>query len=99
VWLAGRWPNRRPLQRAVRWDGFFPIGDLAEPAQLAEIAGEIARLRGADGSGPGAFDLVVTNPPDVDPAPWEAAGATWCLTGFGPAPSEAEVRAAIDAGP
>ncbi len=24
VWLAGRWPNRWPLRRAARWDGFFP---------------------------------------------------------------------------
>ena len=25
VWVAGRWPNRRPLRRAARWDGMFPI--------------------------------------------------------------------------
>ena len=35
----------------------------------------------------------------TDPAPWEQAGATWCLTGFGRDPTEAEVREAIDAGP
>jgi hypothetical protein len=47
----------------------------------------------------GPFEIVVTNPAGADPAPWEAAGATWCLTGFGQTPTEAEVRAAIDAGP
>jgi alkanesulfonate monooxygenase SsuD/methylene tetrahydromethanopterin reductase-like flavin-dependent oxidoreductase (luciferase family) len=99
VWLAGRWPNRRPLQRAAQWDGFFPIGDLTEPEELMQIAAEIAALRAAGGSGSGPFDLVVTNPDGTDPAPWEAAGATWCLTGFGSTPTEAEVRAAIDAGP
>jgi len=25
VWVAASWPNRRPVQRAVRWDGLFPI--------------------------------------------------------------------------
>jgi hypothetical protein len=40
---------------------------------------------------------VVTNPPGTDPAPWIAAGATWCLTGFGPQPTRAEVREAIEA--
>lgn len=33
VWVAGRWPNRRPLRRAARWDGFFPI-DLTSPEDL-----------------------------------------------------------------
>jgi hypothetical protein len=42
------------------------------------------------------FDIVVTNPAGTDPAPWEQAGATWCLTGFGPQPGVAEVAAAID---
>ena len=47
---------------------------------------------------PGPYDLVVTNPAGTDPAPWVEAGATWCLTGFGPQPTAAEVREAIDAG-
>jgi alkanesulfonate monooxygenase SsuD/methylene tetrahydromethanopterin reductase-like flavin-dependent oxidoreductase (luciferase family) len=24
VWVAGEWPNRRPVRRALRWDGLFP---------------------------------------------------------------------------
>jgi alkanesulfonate monooxygenase SsuD/methylene tetrahydromethanopterin reductase-like flavin-dependent oxidoreductase (luciferase family) len=93
VWLAARWPARRPVRRAARWDGVFPI-DLPGPDALAELVAEVRALRG-DHAGP--FDVVVTNPPGADPAPWEAAGATWCLTGFGPEPTDAEVRAAIDA--
>jgi alkanesulfonate monooxygenase SsuD/methylene tetrahydromethanopterin reductase-like flavin-dependent oxidoreductase (luciferase family) len=93
VWVAARWPHRRPLRRAARWDGLFPV-ELPGPEALAELAAEIEELRGSlDG-----FDLVVTNPAGTDPAPWAAAGATWCLTGFGPQPTEAEVRAAIAAG-
>jgi alkanesulfonate monooxygenase SsuD/methylene tetrahydromethanopterin reductase-like flavin-dependent oxidoreductase (luciferase family) len=90
VWVAARWPHRRPLARAARWDGLFPI-DLPGPEALAELAGEIAALRG-----PGPYDLVAEVPTGTDPAPWIEAGATWCLTGFGMEPSAADVRAAID---
>jgi alkanesulfonate monooxygenase SsuD/methylene tetrahydromethanopterin reductase-like flavin-dependent oxidoreductase (luciferase family) len=95
VWIAARWPKRRPLARAARWDGLFPI-EMPGPDSLAELIAEVTELRGGDIDG---FDFVVTNPAGEDPAPWEAAGATWCLTGFGQSPREDEVRAAIDAGP
>ena len=95
VWVAARGPRRRPLARAARWDGLFPI-DLPGPEALAELAAEVEALRGP--GAPGGFDLVVTNPPGTDPAPWIEAGATWCLTGFGAQPTASEVRAAIDAG-
>jgi alkanesulfonate monooxygenase SsuD/methylene tetrahydromethanopterin reductase-like flavin-dependent oxidoreductase (luciferase family) len=94
VWVAGRWPNRRPLRRAARWDGFFPI-DLPAPEALATLAGEVEALR----SGGRPFDLVVEIGPGADPAPWEAAGATWVLTAFGRQPAAAEVREAIQASP
>jgi hypothetical protein len=38
-------------------------------------------------------------PPDTDLGPWERAGLTWAFTFFGPQPTEAMVRAVIDAGP
>lgn len=95
VWVAARWPHRRPLRRAARWDGLFPI-DLPGPEALAELIEEIAALREPGADAP--YDVVVTNPPGTDPAPWIAAGATWCLTGFGMQPARAEVEAAIDAG-
>ncbi len=89
VWLAARWPYRRPVKRAARWDGLFPI-DLPGPDELAELVTEIDRRD--DG-----FDIVVTNAPGTDRAPWEAAGATWCLTGWGAQPGYDEVAEAIDA--
>jgi alkanesulfonate monooxygenase SsuD/methylene tetrahydromethanopterin reductase-like flavin-dependent oxidoreductase (luciferase family) len=88
VWVAARWPHRRPLARAARWDGLFPI-DLPGPEALVEMAAEIGREEG--------YDLVVENPAGTDPDPWIEAGATWCLTSFGPQPTVAEVRAAIEA--
>jgi alkanesulfonate monooxygenase SsuD/methylene tetrahydromethanopterin reductase-like flavin-dependent oxidoreductase (luciferase family) len=87
VWVAVRWPNRRPLARAARWDGVFPI-DLPGPDALAELT-----------AGGGYGDVVITEPAGTDFGPWAAAGATWALTGFGRRPREAEVREAIAAGP
>jgi alkanesulfonate monooxygenase SsuD/methylene tetrahydromethanopterin reductase-like flavin-dependent oxidoreductase (luciferase family) len=95
VWVAARWPNRRPVRRAARWDGLFPI-DMNEPDQLAELVAYAHELR-EDGAG--MFEVVAENPPGADLAPWEAAGATWCLTSFDATPKEAEVRTAIEAGP
>ena len=95
VWVAGQWPNRRPVRRALRWDGLFTIG-LPGPEALAELAAEI---RDARPGGDGPFDLITELPPDTDLGPWERAGLTWAVTFFGPQPTEAGVRAVIDAGP
>jgi alkanesulfonate monooxygenase SsuD/methylene tetrahydromethanopterin reductase-like flavin-dependent oxidoreductase (luciferase family) len=95
VWLAARWPNRRPLRRAARFDGVFPI-DLPGPAELAEIVAFVEAERGGAET---PFDVVVDNPAGADPQPWVDAGATWCLTGFGRQPRFGEVAEAIDAGP
>jgi alkanesulfonate monooxygenase SsuD/methylene tetrahydromethanopterin reductase-like flavin-dependent oxidoreductase (luciferase family) len=43
VWLAAGWPNRRPLARAVRWDGVYLMtvhqrtGELLRPADIAAV--------------------------------------------------------------
>ena len=91
VWAAARFPAKpRPLRRAASCDGLFPI-DQPDPDSLREMLAAVGDVRG-DLNG---YDVVVTNPPGTDPAPWQAAGATWCLTGFGTDPTAAEVRAAI----
>jgi alkanesulfonate monooxygenase SsuD/methylene tetrahydromethanopterin reductase-like flavin-dependent oxidoreductase (luciferase family) len=97
VWVASRWPNRRPLRRAARWDGLFPI-EMPGPEALAQLAGDVQRLR-AEAGADGPFDLVVDLPPGTDVTPWEQAGATWALTEFGMQPREREAREAIEAGP
>ena len=94
VWVAEVWPNRRPVRRALRWDGLFPV-DLPGPGALAELAAEIREAR-PDG---GPFDLITELPPDTDLGPWERAGLTWAVTDFGPEPAEATVKAVIDTGP
>jgi alkanesulfonate monooxygenase SsuD/methylene tetrahydromethanopterin reductase-like flavin-dependent oxidoreductase (luciferase family) len=86
VWVAARYPNRRPVRRAARWDGLFPI-DLPGPEELAEL---VAEVPAGDG-----YDVIASIPLGADLGPWEAAGATWCLSEFGPSPTAAEVREAI----
>jgi alkanesulfonate monooxygenase SsuD/methylene tetrahydromethanopterin reductase-like flavin-dependent oxidoreductase (luciferase family) len=97
VWAAARWPARKPVRRAAKLDGLFPI-DLPGPDALATLGAEIATQRDEDGL-TDPYDLVITNDHDYDPAPWEAAGATWTLRGFGKTPRLDEVRAVIAAGP
>ena len=89
IWLAARWPNRRPVRRAARFDGLFPI-DLPSPEALAELSAEVP---------PPPFDIVVTNPAGTNLEPWARAGATWCLTGFSNQPQLAELRGVIETGP
>src|SRR3954451_3790736 len=44
VWVAARWPHRRPLRRAARWDGLFPI-DLPGPEALEVLVAEVQDMR------------------------------------------------------
>ena len=83
---AGRTGGR--VKRAARWDGLFPI-DLPGPGRARRAASP--RCGRGDG-----FDVVVENAPGTDRAPWEAAGATWCLTGWDEQPRYDEVAEAID---
>ena len=98
LWAAAKWPNRRPVRRAARLDGLFPV-ELPGPDARAQLRDALAELRAQGASPPTPFDLVVTGGPGTDPRPWAEAGATWCLTGFGSTPRLADVRAAIAAGP
>ena len=53
-------------------------------------------MRGGDLDG---FDVIAEISAGGDVRPWEDAGASWVLTGFGAQPREADVREAIDRGP
>lgn len=87
IWAAGRYGSRRPLRRAARFDGFFPINtkwdpaDLLTPAQLAEMLAVIRAERG-DLEG---FEVVAAGYSESSSreavtsriAPYADAGATW----------------------
>jgi alkanesulfonate monooxygenase SsuD/methylene tetrahydromethanopterin reductase-like flavin-dependent oxidoreductase (luciferase family) len=101
IWLACVWPRRRPLLRAARYDGVFPVSHhwSLSGEELREILATIAAHR-PPGAGP--FDLVVVNQERASPERLDelaAAGTTWWLQGFGEGPALADVQAAAAAGP
>ncbi len=96
VWVAGFPRNVKPMRRAARYDGFFPV-NLEHPDQVAEAAAAVHAFR-EDTTGP--FDIVVDLDPRTDPAPYADAGATWSLTNFHPATVNVTwVRGVVHDGP
>ena len=95
VWVAGLPGNARPLRRAARYEGFFPV-NLEHPDQVAGITATIAALR-EDAAA--RYDIAVALPPGADPAPYAEAGATWWLTEFEPQVSLDRVRGVLRDGP
>lgn len=81
IWVAGTAGRRRPLERAVRHDGFMPVS-LTGPDQVAEVSHAIREQRDPDVAGP--FDLIVPVPAGTDPAPYVSAGATWWMPELDP---------------
>jgi alkanesulfonate monooxygenase SsuD/methylene tetrahydromethanopterin reductase-like flavin-dependent oxidoreductase (luciferase family) len=100
VWVAGYYGKAKPLRRAARHQGFFPV-NLEHPDQLAEIVADLTLLRreiGKDVAEP--YDVVAALPPGTDPAPYAEAGATWWMVEFSwEAASVDQVRAVIRDGP
>ncbi|WP_421741274.1 LLM class flavin-dependent oxidoreductase [Cellulomonas sp.] len=96
VWVAAFPGNLRPLRRAARHDGVFPV-NLTSPDQLAEAVARVGALR-ADLARP--YDVAIDLTPGTDPAPWVAAGATWVLTDVDPATLRLDsVRRMVREGP
>lgn len=95
IWVAARWPNRAPIRRSTRYQGVFVI-EVERPAEITELRALLAQGGIADQP----FEIVITQRPGEDPAPWEAVGVTWYLTQLGPFDlHRAEVEAIVAAGP
>ncbi|ANY09330.1 LLM class flavin-dependent oxidoreductase [Pseudonocardia sp. HH130630-07] len=87
VWVAGNWPNRRPLRRAARWDGVIPIlpgtetGELPSAGDVARVVEVVGGQRAETGALDRPFDVVIggtTAPEQADRvAELAGAGATW----------------------
>jgi alkanesulfonate monooxygenase SsuD/methylene tetrahydromethanopterin reductase-like flavin-dependent oxidoreductase (luciferase family) len=96
VWVAGYAGRDRPLRRAARFDGHFPL-ELQHPDQLAEI---VETIRGLRPDPRASYDVAVAVPPGADPAAYVAAGATWCLTDLEPEAATLDhVRGVLADGP
>jgi alkanesulfonate monooxygenase SsuD/methylene tetrahydromethanopterin reductase-like flavin-dependent oxidoreductase (luciferase family) len=87
VWVAAVWPHRRPLRRAARWQGVFPLS-LPGPETISEIAQVV---------GPGK-DIVVVDD-QHPPAEWQEAGVTWLLQGFAADIPPDQLAARVTEGP
>jgi alkanesulfonate monooxygenase SsuD/methylene tetrahydromethanopterin reductase-like flavin-dependent oxidoreductase (luciferase family) len=96
VWAAALPGSVKPLRRAARHDGFFPV-NLEHPDQLADIVTTITGLRQGKTT---RYDVAVALPPGADPAPYAKAGATWWLAEFEPETvSLDQVRGVLRDGP
>jgi alkanesulfonate monooxygenase SsuD/methylene tetrahydromethanopterin reductase-like flavin-dependent oxidoreductase (luciferase family) len=109
VWVACRWPNRRPLARAARHQGCFPIFEggnsipgLPDPEKVAVIRTELMNRGAAHGieivcrgesTGIGGAEL------GSRLAELEQAGMTWWLESFAPAQAPRELSRVVAAGP
>jgi alkanesulfonate monooxygenase SsuD/methylene tetrahydromethanopterin reductase-like flavin-dependent oxidoreductase (luciferase family) len=73
VWTAALPGNVKPLRRAARYEGFFPV-NLENVYQFARAVTAVRELRGDDSA---PYDIAVELPPGSDVAPYAEAGATW----------------------
>ena len=95
VWAAAFPGNVKPLRRAARYDGFFPV-NLEGVDEFAQAVATVRELRGNNRA---PFDIAVELRPGSDVAPYAEAGATWWMTELEPGISLDEVRGVIRQGP
>lgn len=93
IWIGGSWPNRRPFERAARWDGVMPThvdygsGTTMPPSELADALAHVQAHR-PDPTAP--FDVVLEGATTPDPdeaaetiAPYREVGLTWWIEALG----------------
>jgi alkanesulfonate monooxygenase SsuD/methylene tetrahydromethanopterin reductase-like flavin-dependent oxidoreductase (luciferase family) len=93
IWIAGRAPNRKPLERARRWDGYVPISsDFLTPEELAAYVGPHPHDH---------WDLVAQWPHGTSADAYAAAGATWLVRSVWPSEEgwREELEALVSAAP
>jgi hypothetical protein len=110
IWVAGTWPNRKPLQRAVRWDGAFLIGaghsyvEMLASEEMGDAIHALKNISPVDEQ----FDIIHLGlTPGVDPmedakivAPYANLGVTWWLENINPQRGSInEMRKRIQNGP
>jgi alkanesulfonate monooxygenase SsuD/methylene tetrahydromethanopterin reductase-like flavin-dependent oxidoreductase (luciferase family) len=93
LWLAARRDAARPVHRAARYDGVFPIEvDLDGLARVVDI---VFTARG----GLEGFDIAVLADEGTDPDLWAARGATWAMWYLLPGAGVADVLRRIEDAP
>jgi hypothetical protein len=84
IWVAGISPRRKPLERALRWDGLVPLGPngFMRPDEVESYVGDAPRPEG--------WDLVVSAAPDVPVDEYASLGVTWLISSTWPESGWAE---------
>ncbi|MEZ5166000.1 MAG: LLM class flavin-dependent oxidoreductase [Acidimicrobiales bacterium] len=78
IWCAARGTAMRPVRRAARYEGMFPIEVDAD--SFRRMLDEVRAVRGSlDG-----FDVCLRTDHDGAPPPFAEEGATWLLRAFPP---------------
>jgi alkanesulfonate monooxygenase SsuD/methylene tetrahydromethanopterin reductase-like flavin-dependent oxidoreductase (luciferase family) len=95
VWTAGFPGSIKPVRRAARYDGFFPVN----LAHVDEFIDAVAVVRDLRGDSPTPYDIAVALPPGSDVAPYAEAGATWWMTDIEPGATLDEVTGIVREGP
>ncbi len=109
IWAAVRWPNRKPLARAARLQGCFPIfadtGYLPAPPPADQVKQLRADLTGL--GAPRSLDIAVrvalhrmpAEERTAAAATLSEAGVTWLLEAFAPGQDATIVEAYVRGGP
>lgn len=93
LWFAARPGSERPVRRAARYDGMFPLEP--DPDELARMLEVVADERGdLDG-----FDVAVLDHGTTDLDAFERQGATWAMRWVPAGATLAEVAPMVAAGP
>lgn len=82
IWVGAKWRSKRPLRRAARWDGVFPIphdGETITPEDLQTVGDYVREHRDTDAD----FDVVLADHDggrsQAHLAAYEEAGLTWWI--------------------
>ncbi|MBT17570.1 MAG: LLM class flavin-dependent oxidoreductase [Dehalococcoidia bacterium] len=92
IWVAGTWPNKKPIRRSARYDGVFPISsDLKHDLRVEDVK-DIAKYVNSHRKEHSHFDIVISGT-SINESPEKSidkitrladAGATWWQERFGP---------------
>ena len=78
LWFAARGSARRPVRRAARYDGLYPI-EVTEESLRSALDLVVEERGSLDG-----FDVIVRPSPEVPYQLLEELGVTWAITGTAP---------------
>jgi len=107
IWVAGTWPRKGPFRRAMRWDGYAPVGASGSPLTpeaVREMTNSVSEQRAETGP----FDIRVSGSTRGQSsgeirrtvARFAEAGATWWDETLSPSGmSLAEARKRVRLGP